>query len=266
MFFFLSQVLDFIVTPSNLIAVLGVLGVAAIAARKNRLAKGFFAGGGILLLVAGVLPSGAAALAVLEDRFPKPDIAMPVAGFILLGGAVDTDIAADRDTLNTNDSSERITAMRELAERYPDARIVLSGGGSHTEPGGRRLSESEVARRLLVAMGVSEMRIEMEERSRNTCENAAESLRQVAPKPGETWLLITSASHMPRAVACFRAVGFAVTPYPVDYRTRGDADLTRPADSVAVGLSLADLAAHEWIGLLTYRLTGMTQEFFPAPN
>jgi uncharacterized SAM-binding protein YcdF (DUF218 family) len=114
-------------------------------------------------------------------------------------------------------------------------------------------------------MGVLEGRIEMEEVSRNNCENGSESMRAIAPKPGEIWLLVTTASQMPRAVACFRAVDFPVVPYPVDFRTRGGSDLREPPASIATGLDAVDLAAHEWIGLLTYRATGITKEWFPAP-
>ena len=69
---------------------------------------------------------------------------------------------------------------------------------------------------------------------------------------------------MPRAVACFRAAGFATLPYPVDYRTR-PRDLVRPVTTASQGLGMADAAAHEWLGLLIYRLTGKTTSFFPAP-
>ena len=58
----------------------------------------------------------------------------------------------------------------------------------------------------------------MERRSRNTQENAEFSKALVAPKEGERWLLVTSAFHMPRSVGLFRKAGFAVEPYPVDWR------------------------------------------------
>jgi uncharacterized SAM-binding protein YcdF (DUF218 family) len=85
------------------------------------------------------------------------------------------------------------------------------------------------------------------------------------PKPGERWLLVTSAYHMPRAMAAFRAAGFAVQAYPVDWRTRGIMDATRPFASLSDGLSRTDTAIHEWIGLLAYRLSGKTRELLPAP-
>ena len=85
------------------------------------------------------------------------------------------------------------------------------------------------------------------------------------PKPGERWLLVTSAYHMPRAMAAFRAVGFPVEAYPVDWRTRGPMDASRPFSSLAEGLRRTDAAVHEWIGLIAYRLGGQTAELFPAP-
>ena len=107
--------------------------------------------------------------------------------------------------------------------------------------------------------------MELETKSRKTRENASESAISAKPTSTDTWLLITSASHMPRAVACFRAAGFPVLPFPVDYHTRGREDFSRVQESIAEGLSQVDLAAHEWIGLVTYRLAGLTHELFPAP-
>lgn len=140
---------------------------------------------------------------------------------------------------------------------------MLSGGAGHalaSDP----VTESGVARDLLVGMGIDMSRIEMEEHSRDTCENAAQSKLVAKQLVGREWLLITSASHMPRAVACFRAADFPVTPYPVDYRTQGATDLLRPVASIADGLQALDLAAHEWLALAGYRASGRTREFLPG--
>jgi uncharacterized SAM-binding protein YcdF (DUF218 family) len=262
--FALSQIADVILLPSNLIALLGLAAALALASGFRKLGVGGLLTAALLLAIFGWTPVGAAALIVLENRFPAPEIRGPVAGVVMLGGAVDTHIAHDRRAVTLTDAAERVTAVAELAERYPQARILLSGGASDLlapEPA----TESSLARDLLVAMGVPARRIELEERSRNTCENAIESKRVAQPRADDRWLLVTSASHMPRAVACFRAVDFPVLPYPVDYRTRGRADLRRPSASIAAGLAASDLAAHEWVGLLLYRLT-RTHELFPAPQ
>ncbi|MGB6759664.1 MAG: YdcF family protein, partial [Xanthobacteraceae bacterium] len=147
--------------------------------------------------------------------------------------------------------------------KYPDARIIFTGGNA--ELFDNVTPESAIAVRLFVALGISPDRITAEEQSRNTIENAVFSELIAQPKRGERWLLVTSASHMPRAMAVFRAAGFPVEAYPVDYRTRGLGDAMRPFSSVALGMAQTDLAMHEWAGLIAYRLTGKTEEFFPAP-
>ena len=126
-------------------------------------------------------------------------------------------------------------------------------------------SEAMFAVRQLEALGVAHDRITAEEQSRNTIENAVFSRLIVNPKPGERWLLVTSAYHMPRAMGVFRAADFPVEAYPVDWRTRGPADLVRPFLSLSDGLQRTDTAAHEWVGLFAYRITGKTTALFPGP-
>jgi uncharacterized SAM-binding protein YcdF (DUF218 family) len=162
-----------------------------------------------------------------------------------------------------NDGGERLTETAALAHRFPTARIFLSGGfgqiGSQSDP-----SESAVARQFLLSVGIAAERISMDEKSRTTCENAAESFKALRPKAGETWLLVTSAWHMPRAVACFRAEKFDVVPYPVDFRTRRTERWRLVNKSSQIGLEDIDIAFHEWIGLAVYWLTGKTAEILPS--
>lgn len=68
---------------------------------------------------------------------------------------------------------------------------------------------------------------------------------------------------MPRAVGCFRKVGFDVLPYPVDYHTGVGSEYF--GTSLEQGLESLDLAWHEWLGLAYYRLLGRSDIFFPAP-
>lgn len=262
--FVVAKIVGYFVQPSNFIALLAMLGLVLSLFRFRRLGMATFSVATLLLAVFGISSSGFLALATLENRFPAPKLEGPVTGVILLGGAVDTHISAERGQNTTNDAGERITAVAELNRRFPDARIILSGGANHVLTA-QPLSESAVARRLLIDLGVDEKRIEMEEISRDTCENAEESLTLAKPQAPEGWLLVTSASHMPRAVACFRAIGFAVIPYPVDFRTQGTESILTPSKSVSDGLAAADLAAHEWIGLAEYWLSGRTSDAFPAP-
>jgi len=249
MFFTLSKTLGFFAAPSNLLISIGVLGLILLCTRFTRLASWLIVTSLVLLAVAGFSPLGNAFILPLEERFPPwdPSHGAPD-GIVVLGGAI---------------LSERITATAELARRYPNARIIFSGGSSSLiyDEG----PEAPFAVRQLEALGVAYDRIAAEDRSRNTLENAAYSLRLARPKPGERWLLVTSPYHMTRAMAAFRALGFVVEAYPVDWRTRGPKDLTRPFGSLAEGLRRTDTAVREWVGLLVYRLTGKSATFFPAP-
>jgi uncharacterized SAM-binding protein YcdF (DUF218 family) len=109
-------------------------------------------------------------------------------------------------------------------------------------------------------------RLLLEDRSRDTDENARLSKAAAHPRPGERWLLVTSAYHVPRAIGAFRRAGFAVEAYPVDWRTRGQKDFLQPLSSVSDGLKRLDTAAHEWAGLLVYWITGRSSPLFPGPG
>ena len=124
--------------------------------------------------------------------------------------------------------------------------------------------EAPLAVKEFEALGVAHDRITAEEQSRNTIENAVFSRLIAQPKPGERWLLVTSAFHMPRAIAAFRAAGFPVEAYPVDWRTRGPIDATEPFMSMVDGLRMTDFAVHEWMGLLVYRLDRPNRGIVPG--
>ncbi len=263
MFFLVSKVLGHLVLPSNIIGLLGVAGILAMVLGRRRTGVSLLVISAVLLAIVGWSPLGPAALMVLEDRFPRPALSGPVAGIVMLGGAVDTHITGERESPALNEAAERLTATAELSRLYPTARILLSGGANHLVHDNTP-TESQIAKDVLISIGVPESRITTEDISRNTCENGSESAAAFQSKPGEQWLLVTSAAHMPRAVACFRSAGANIVPYPVDYRTRGDDDLYRPVVSIAAGLAASDLAAHEWLGLVSYRLMGLTAEIFPT--
>ena len=181
----------------------------------------------------------------------------------MLGGAITVDVSAARGAVALNEAAERITVAAELARRYPNARIIFSGGNNFLLAS--EAVEAAIAVKEFEALGIAHERITAEEQSRNTIENAVFSHLLANPQPGERWILVTSAYHMPRAMAAFRAAGFAVEAYPVDWRTRGPIDALQPFISVGDGLRRTDTAVREWVGLLAYRITGRTAELFPAP-
>jgi uncharacterized SAM-binding protein YcdF (DUF218 family) len=264
MFFTLSKVLGFFAVPSNFLIAIGVAGLVLLCTRLRRLASWLIVTSVVLIAIAGLSPLGNALILPLEQRFPAWDASRgPPDGIVVLGGAIAPEVSAARGATALNDAAERVTAAAELAERYPNARIIYCGGTNaliFNED-----AEAPFAVRQLMALGVAHERITAEEQSRNTIENAVFARLIARPKPGERWLLVTSAFHMPRAMAVFRAAGFPIEAYPVDWRTRGPADAVRWFGSLSDGLSRTDIAVHEWVGLFAYRLSGKTAELFPAP-
>ena len=137
---------------------------------------------------------------------------------MVLGGAISPGLSREYGETVVGGDAGRVIAIAKLARAYPNARIVYSGGDASLLANG--LPEAKFLYPLLDSFGVPRERVMLESRSRNTAENAAFTKELVKPKPGERWLLVTSAQHMPRAVGCFRRIGFAVEAYPVAWHTR----------------------------------------------
>ena len=264
MFFVASKVLGFFAEPSNALITLALLGAALMATRFARAGRRLVVAATVLLAICGLTPVGNLLLSVLENRFPAwegsgraPD------GIVVLGGAIDDALSSARGEPVLTEAAERMTAAVELARRYPRARLIFSGGSSALIFGGGQ--EAPFARVLFERLGIEPARIELDDRSRNTAENAAFTKIIAAPKPGERWLLVTSGFHMPRAIGAFRRAGFPVEAYAVDWRTRGVIDRFVLGRSLSEGLRRTDLAVREWVGLLAYWLAGHTSELLPAP-
>jgi uncharacterized SAM-binding protein YcdF (DUF218 family) len=259
--FVLSKILWIAIAPGTIILALLVAGAALLWTRWRRAGRNILALGVAAAVIVAVLPIGSWLLLPLENRFPTvtqlPD---KVDGIVVLGGAVSQHLTRERGQPSLNEAAERMTAFAGLVRRLPGARPVFTGGSAaifDTE-----LKEAEVARRLFAELGLDVTRITFEDRSRNTYENALYTREVMQPKPGETWLLVTSAFHMPRAYGCFSRVGWKVLPYPVDYMTDGTYRFGLGL-SLGGGLNTIEFAIHEWVGLVYYRLRGYTDALFP---
>jgi uncharacterized SAM-binding protein YcdF (DUF218 family) len=264
LFFALSKTIGILLLPVNLLILLGVLGVVLLATRWARSGRFLLAASMLLLALCGFSPLGNILIYPLETRFPPWDASHGAPdGMVVLGGGIDADPSALHGEAVFSNSAGRVIAAAMLAHRYPNMRILYSGGSANfiSDDSAR---EADYAAQVLQALGVAKERLIIERQSRNTFENAFFSKLLVQPKPGERWLLVTSAFHMPRAVGIFRKAGFAVEPYPVDWRLMGRDDLTRFPFSSEDGLSHTNLAVREWAGLVAYRLTGRTDALFPG--
>jgi len=264
LFFVVSKTIGLIVLPINFLIGLGLLGAVLLATRAARLGRRLFVVSIVLLALAGFSPLGNLLLYPLEQRFPPWDPARGAPdGIIVLGGPVDPDLSLAHHAPAVTSSPDRMITAAALAHRYPNARLVYTGGSARLISNSAK--EADYAAEIFESLGIAKSRLTMERLSRNTAENAAFTRDLLQPKPGERWLLVTSAFHMPRSVGLFRKVGFAVEPYPVDWRIGGRDDLFSFNNVAVDGLSHTDTAVREWMGLAAYRLTGRIDELLPGP-
>jgi uncharacterized SAM-binding protein YcdF (DUF218 family) len=258
-----SKLLWFAVRPNTLALLLALVGLLLVWRGRGR------RGRGLLLLGLGyyvfvlVTPASQLIALPLENRFARPASApAAVDGVIVLGGAVDQILTEAHGIPALNGAAERMTEMMTLARHYPTARLVFTGGQGTFVQGS--LTEAEVARRLWTGMGLPEQRVLYEDRSRNTHENAVFTRDLLRPQPGETWLLVTSAQHMPRAMGVFRAAGWDPLAWPVNFTTGSTPRIWYDAP-FAARLGQFEGALREWVGLVAYRLLGRTEALLPGP-
>ena len=243
------------ISPSAAVILCGVIGLV-LTWRRVRAGQWLLIASAAAVAVVAITPVSTWMLRPLETRFAKP-VLTHVDGIIVLGGAISLPRSIAVQHVDLNRMAGRMTTFAMLARRYPSAKKIFSGGGrwhGHAE------SEAVWARQMFEGLGVRDVRYE--DRSRNTHENAVFSAAMIHPKPGEVWLLVTSAPDLPRAVGAFRGAGWPVVGYPADHHALGSGWFSGLSD----GFADLDWAAHEWIGLIYYRLRGWTPALLPGPE
>ncbi|QQR69662.1 MAG: YdcF family protein [Alphaproteobacteria bacterium] len=226
----------------------------ALMLRRGRLAGWILA----VLMVLMLAPVGNALTWELENRMSAPDWLSGehrVDGIILLGGDERVEIARLRGQASMI-TGARAQGFAALARHYPGARLFITGGGKRSPIPGTA-TESSISRQAVIGYGIDPARLEMEEDSLNTWDNAMHSYAQTKPEAGQTWILVTTAAHMPRALAAFKAAGWGdmIQPAPVDFRAvppQHSWKFVVPASN----LSRLHYALREYLAGIWYRLNG----------
>lgn len=250
------------IQPSNSLLILLVIGLVLLWIGWRRTGKTLLILVAIAVLAIITLPISGSLMIALETRFPQPVLPDKVDGIIVLGGSMNPANTELWGQPQLNARVERLTEGAALARRYPEAKLVFTGGywrGEHA------LSEADVARQFFLQLGLNEDQLVFENRSGSTFQNARFSQDILAPQPGEVWVLVTSAFHMPRSVGVFRKAGWDIIPYPVDYYTSGRVAFPS-VPHLGDGLATFDFVSREWVALAGYYLRGQSSEFFPAPD
>lgn len=266
MFFYISKLVWLVLTPSNLIALALFLAAVALAGRWWRTGRAFAVLALAMYLGFAIFPLGAVLMRPLENRFPVPGkLGKAPDGIIVLGGAISEQLTRARGAAELTEFGTRMSETYALWRRYPQAKIVFSGGTASLL--GSNITEASAAQKFFLDMGVPKDRLVFESTSRNTWENAVNSRKLLNPRKDQQWVLVTSAFHMPRSVGIFRKIGFDVIPWPAGYVTTGSFwGAMKPNREASYNLRHTDIAVKEWVGLLAYYLTGRTSALYPAPR
>jgi uncharacterized SAM-binding protein YcdF (DUF218 family) len=264
LFFLLSKTLGVLLLPTNFLISIGLAGALLLVTRYASLGRKLLVTAIVLLAICAWSPLGKLLVYQLEARFPSWDASKGAPdGIVVLGGPIDADLSAAHGGAVVSSAGDRIIAAAVLAHRYPHARVMYSGGSANLVSTDAK--EADYAAQLFEGLGISKARLLMERQARNTHENAELSKAMADPKPGERWLLVTSAFHMPRSVGLFRKAGFNVEPYPVDWRIGRGADVLTLSTVAGDGFMRVDLAVREWMGLIAYWATGKIDDLLPGP-
>jgi len=253
--FIAAKLLAFLTQPLAWVALL-MLAAVLLVRRRPKTSQRLGAAALALLLLLGWEPLPDALIRHLEAQYPALPASTDLtayAGVVVLGGALEPAYVWTHPGQSAlNDAAERMTEVLPLLRRQPALKVLFTGGEG--ELFGNGLPEAGRAERFFSSQGIAPRQVLFESASRTTFENALLSKSVPGINPAQPWLLMTSAWHMPRAMATFRQNGWNVSAYPVDFRAGLDTPWTQY--SMDQGAKKWKLVLHEWLGLMAYRLSG----------
>jgi uncharacterized SAM-binding protein YcdF (DUF218 family) len=197
-FFVTSKIFWIFASPINLLLFGSLAGIVLCYSRHARFGRALAFVAVLTLAAATMSPLGLLLIGPLEDRFPQPPADLePPYGIVVLGGAINDVTSTARGQTIFDEGAERVTEAVLLAKRYPRARVIYTGGTSSLTGGSS--TEALRAKALMTQLGVAPDRITIEDKARNTEENVRFAAATVHPQPSQTWLVVTSAFHIPRS-------------------------------------------------------------------
>ena len=264
LFFQLSKLIWMVIKPDFILVALVMIGTLCLFAGRLKPARRLLGTAVLAMVVITVFPLGILLLNPLEHRFAtNPDLPGSVDGIIMLGGAEDNRGTQLWQQPEIKSAADRYVSFIRLMRLYPDARHVFAGGSG--SPLHQDCRDANTARKVFKALGVDTAAIEFEGNSRNTYENAVNAKSLIQPEPGQVWILVTTAAHMPRSVGIFNRLNWPVIPCPVDHYTMPDKSMELSFD-FSGNLYMLNMGLREWTGLAAYYITGKTNAFLPGPG
>jgi uncharacterized SAM-binding protein YcdF (DUF218 family) len=239
------QALGALINPLVLGLLLGAAALCARLTQRRRAAAVLGTVATLLVYLCALPPVGAALLRPLEMRYRTPGAIDGVRKVVVLGSGYAPRVGVSSVTAEDREGLVRIVEGVRIARGIPGVRLILSGGA----PPGREPAAYGYAR-LARDLGMDPAALVVLDRARNT---AAEATAIHAALGSEPFLLITSASHMPRAMRLMERSGAQAIPVPTGQET----DLPCHFDCLLPscrGLGMTERALHEYLGLVALDL------------
>lgn len=251
---FLSKFIALFIYPVGLLTCVLLAAAVLLMAGRVRAGRLLVIGAALFLFAAGNSWTAYTLVRSLEDDYaaqPLDDIRNADV-IVVLGGGLGLPHPPRRHP-HLGTGADRLLYALQLYRAGKAPHILLAGGNVFSQPDLE--SEAYYARELLSLWGVPESAMAMETQSRNTIQNAEYSARLLEQRGWNDVLLVTSATHMHRAVLAFRHAGIEVRPAPTDFLA---VDINQPEAlswiPSASALSGTTHALHEYLGQLWYRL------------
>ena len=252
MSFYLSKILWLILNPFNIFIFVNIIIIFLYFITLKRVGIFIFIINFIFLLSITIFPIGNLLIHKIEKEYHLRNIAPNnLDGVLILGGATSYFLYKEFNQVSVNGSAERLIESVKIIKEFKNSIIIFSGGLGHAES----------AKFFYKKMGINTDRIIFEKKSRNTYENIIFSKDIANPKNNEKWLLITSASHMKRAIQIGLKNDWDFIPYAVDFKTRKKFKF-KPSFNFLLNLNSFHHASHEWLGLISYYFMGRTSKIF----
>ena len=260
MVFYLSKILWILLNPFNLLCVAILFRYIFKLLNLKSLTLFFTSFSFVLFMITAVLPAGSFLNYLLEkDYYYLNSLNKEVDGILILSGATNPYLSKIHKQVNLNGSVERLTESVSLIRKYPNAKIIFSGGSGDTS--NSNLSHSSVAKIFFENMGINVERIIFENQSRNTYENILFSKKYADLKNHETWLLVTSAFHLKRSMYIAEKLEWKLIPFPTDFNHPKKFSFN-PSINLFSNISAFQKYSHEWIGIVSYYLMGRSSRLF----
>ncbi len=260
MSFYLSKILWLILNPFNIFIFVTLISIFLYFVKLRKLSLIIFLINFVFITLISFLPIGSYLIYKIEKEYHSyikpPD---QVDGILILGGATNPLLYNEYDQISLNGSSERLVESVFIIKKFDRAKVIFSGGsGILNRPD---FNHAQVAKSFYKKIGIEIDKIIFESNSRNTHENIIYSKKIANPKINENWLLITSASHMKRALLIADKNNWELIPYAVDFKNIKDFKFI-PNLNLLSNLNSFQQGSHEWLGLVSYYLMGRTNKVF----